>query len=105
LYHFHTGTMTRRSPTLVTQAPEGYIEINPSDAKKLGVNDGGNVRVKSRRGEILIKANVTDRVKIGVVFIPFHFVEAAANKLTIAALDPKAKIPEFKVCAVRLEKP
>ena len=105
LYHFHTGTMTRRSPTLVTQAPEGYVEINPSDAKKLGVNDGGNVRVKSRRGEILIKANVTDRVKIGVVFIPFHFVEAAANKLTIAALDPKAKIPEFKVCAVRLEKP
>jgi formate dehydrogenase alpha subunit len=105
LYQFHTGTMTRKSPTLVTQAPEGYIEINPNDAKKLGINEGEKVKVKSRRGEILIKAKVTDIVKQGIVFIPFHFVEAAANRLTIAALDPKAKIPELKVCAVRLEKP
>ena len=101
----YAGTMTRRSPTLVTQAPEGYVEISPDSAKKLGVNSGEYIKVKSRRGKTLIKANVTDKVKTGVVFIPFHFVETAANKLTIAALDPKAKIPELKVCAVRLEKP
>jgi formate dehydrogenase alpha subunit len=105
LYQFHTGTMTRKSPTLVIQAPDGYVEINPKDAKKLGVNDGENIKVKSRRGEIVIKAKVTDKVQPGTVFIPFHYAETAANKLTIAALDPKAKIPEFKVCAVRLEKP
>jgi len=105
LYQFHTGTMTRRSPTLVIQAPEGYVEINPKDAMKLGVNDGENIKVKSRRGEIVIKTKVTDKVQSGIVFIPFHYAETAANKLTIAALDPKAKIPEFKVCAVRLEKP
>jgi len=105
LYQFHTGTMTRRSPTLVIQAPEGYVEVNPKDAKKLGVNDGENIKVKSRRGEIVIKTKVTDKVQPGIVFIPFHYAETAANKLTIAALDPKAKIPEFKVCAVRLEKP
>jgi len=105
LYQFHTGTMTRRSPTLVIQAPEGFVEINPKDAKELGVNDGENIKVKSRRGEIVIKTKVTDKVQPGIVFIPFHYAETAANKLTIAALDPKAKIPEFKVCAVRLEKP
>jgi formate dehydrogenase alpha subunit len=105
LYQFHTGTMTRKSPTLVIQAPDGYVEINPNDAKKLGVNDGENIKVKSRRGEIVIKTKVTDRVQPGTVFIPFHYAETAANKLTIAALDPKAKIPEFKVCAVTLEKP
>jgi len=105
LYQFHTGTMTRKSPTLEIQAPEGFVEINPKDAQELMINDGDKVKVKSRRGEIVIKAKVTDKVQPSTVFIPFHFVEAAANKLTIAALDPKAKIPEFKVCAVRLEKP
>ena len=67
LYHFHTGTMTRKSPTLVAQAPEGYVEVNPDDARELGLSDGGNVRINSRRGEILIKANVTDKVKTAVV--------------------------------------
>jgi formate dehydrogenase alpha subunit len=104
LYHFHTGTMTRKSPTLEIQAPEGFIEINPKDAQKLGISEGDKVRVKSRRGEIIIKAKVTDRVQPGIVFIPFHFAEAAANKLTNSAYDPKAKIPELKVCAVKLEK-
>jgi len=97
--------MTRKSPTLKAQAPEGYVEISPDNAEKLGVNSGEDIKVKSRRGEILIKASVTDKVKTGVVFIPFHFVETAASKLTVAALDPKAEIPELKVCAVRLEKP
>ncbi|MEM2318712.1 MAG: formate dehydrogenase subunit alpha [Candidatus Bathyarchaeia archaeon] len=104
LHQFHTGTMTRRSPTLIEQAPEGYVEINPVDANKLGIVNGEKIKVISRRGEITIKAKVTDKVQPGVVFIPFHYAETAANKLTIAALDPKAKIPELKVCAVRLEK-
>ena len=104
LYQFHTGTMTRRSPTLEIQAPEGFIEINPKDAQQLRVGEGDKIKVKSRRGEIVIKARVIDKVQPGVVFIPWHFAETAANKLTIAALDPKAKIPEFKVCAVKLEK-
>jgi formate dehydrogenase alpha subunit len=104
LYHFHTGTMTRRSPTLERQAPEAYVEINPKDAETLGIGDRGEVKVSSRRGEIIIKAKVTEKVPPKTVFIPFHFAEAAANRLTIAALDPKAKIPEFKVCAVNLER-
>lgn len=104
LHQFHTGTMTRKSPTLEIQAPEGFVEINPKDAQKLRLNEGDKVKVKSRRGEIIIKAKVTDKVQPSVVFIPWHYAETAANKLTIAALDPKAKIPEFKVCAVKLEK-
>jgi len=105
LFHFHTGTLTRRSPTLNELLSEGYVEVNPTNAEELGILEGDEVKVKSRRGEIRIKARVSDIVPKGVVFIPFHFAEAAANALTIAALDPVAKIPEYKVCAVRLERP
>ncbi len=80
------------------------MEINPGDAEGLGIDNGETVRVISRRGAIDIKATVTDGIDRGVVFIPFHFVESAANRLTNTALDPIAKIPEFKVCAVRIEK-
>ncbi len=104
LFHFHTGTMTRRSPKLEREAPEPYVEVNRADAARLSVSDGDRVRVASRRGEISLKARVTDWIMPGVVFIPFHYAEAAANRLTNPALDPVAKIPEFKVCAVRLEK-
>jgi formate dehydrogenase alpha subunit len=104
LFHWHTGTMTRRSGTLTDQVNEAYVEMNPEDALPLGVSDGELVRVSSRRGSIRLKAAVTPRIKPGTVFIPFHFVEAAANRLTINALDPQAKIPEFKVCAVTVEK-
>jgi len=83
---------------------EGYAEINPVDARRLGIAEGEKVRVVSRRGEIEIAARITGRVDEGVIFIPFHFAEAAANVLTIAALDPVAKIPEYKVCAVRVER-
>ena len=76
----------------------------PEDAKKLGIKDKEPVKVSSRRGDIQVKALVTDRIKPGVVFIPFHYAEAAANVLTNPALDPVAKIPEFKVCAVKIEK-
>ena len=104
LQHFHSGTMTRRSGVLDTLVPECLVEINPVDASRLRVQDGDRVRVVSRRGEIISNVKVTGRTPEGSVFIPFHFSEAAANVLTNAALDPLSKIPELKVCAVRLEK-
>jgi formate dehydrogenase alpha subunit len=104
LYHWHGGTMTRRSAGLNAIYPEALVEINPVDADKLGVADGDMVRVASRRGEVVAKAEVVDRPDPGVVFMTFHFHEAAANLLTIAALDPVAKIPEYKVAAVKVEK-
>ncbi len=104
LFHFHTGSMTRRAKALDEHIPEGMVELNPADAKRLGITHNERVKVSSRRGEISIKAQVTDKVGEGVVFIPFHFAESAANTLTIAELDPVAKIPELKVCAVKLER-
>lgn len=102
-FHWHGGTMTRRSVKLDREVPEAYVEVNPKDAEGLGLKDGERGRLISRRGEIETKIWVTERVPQGVVFAPFHFAEAAANVLTNPALDPVAKIPEYKVCAVRLE--
>ena len=104
LYHWHGGTMTRRSAGLNAIYPEALVEINPEDAKRLGIADGEMVKVSSRRGEVTAKAQVIARPDPGVVFMTFHFHEAAANLLTIAALDPVAGIPEYKVAAVRVEK-
>ena len=104
LYHFHTGTVTRRSKGLNEIYPEALVEINPQDAQKLKVEDGEFVEVTSRRGKIKAKAKVTEKSGKGVVFMSFHFHEAAANLLTNAALDPVAKIPEYKVCAVKVKK-
>lgn len=103
MFQFHTGTMTRRSPKLEQEAPEPYVEMNPEDAARIGLDGARRVRVISRRGEIEIAVRLTERIRPGVVFIPFHYAEAAANALTHAALDPVAKIPEYKVCAVRVE--
>ena len=103
MFQFHTGSMTRRSAKLEQESPQAYVEVNPEDAAELSVSDGGPVKLISRRGEIQTKAWVTDRVPRGLVFAPFHYTEAAANVLTNPALDPTAKIPEYKVCAVRLE--
>ncbi len=102
--HYHTGTMTRNSESLHFEIPQGFLEINPADAQALEVCDGQKVRMASRRGEIETRIMITDRVEKGVVFMPFHFEEANVNKLTNPAYDPIAKIPEFKVCAVKLEK-
>jgi len=104
LYHFHGGTMSRRSAGLNEIYPQGTVEISPLDARALGIRDGELVKVSSRRGQVIAKAEVVDRTAKGVVFMTFHFAEAAANLLTIAALDPVAKIPEYKVCAVKLER-
>ena len=102
LEHFHTGTMTRRSRGLDALCPGPYCELSRADAEKLSVADGDQVRVESRRGAIELQARVADRVDEGVLFIPFHFFEAAANELTNTALDPTAKIPELKVCSARV---
>jgi len=104
LYHFHTGTMTRRVEGLNVLKKEGEVEMNPADAAKLGIVDGDRVKVASRRGEVVAKANVTEASPTGVVFMTFHFAESPANRLTNPALDPIAKIPEYKVCAVRVNK-
>ncbi len=104
MFHYHTGSMTRRSEKLHQEVPEGYVEISPEDADRLGLGKSEPVRVVSRRGEIETKAWITRRVPPGTVFIPFHFAESAANVLTNPALDPVAKIPEYKVAAVRVER-
>jgi formate dehydrogenase alpha subunit len=103
LYHWHGGEMTRRAKGLMEIYGESLIEVNPEDALKLGINGNRRVRVTSRRGSIEAQAWVTDRVPPGMVFANFHFPEVPANELTIAALDPVAKIPEFKICAVKVE--
>ena len=103
LYHWHGGTLTRRSK-LDDIYPNPTVEIHPQDAEKLGVTAGEWIKLRSRRGEIRVKSLVTERSPAGMVFIPFHFAEAAANELTLDARDPKAKIPDYKVCAVSVEK-
>lgn len=104
LYHFHTGTITRRSKGLDEICPEAFVEINPKDAKELKIENEDMIEVISRRGKIKAKAQITEKSGKGVVFMSFHFHEAAANLLTNAALDPVAKIPEYKVCAVKIRK-
>jgi formate dehydrogenase alpha subunit len=104
LYHFHTGTMTMQSEGLNDMVPECFVEISSGDADRYAITQGDAVRVSSRRGEITAMAKISDQAIEGTIFIPFHFAKAAANRLTNAVLDPIAKIPEFKVCAVRIEK-
>ena len=102
LYQYHTGTMTMKSEGLIDRAPECFVEISPQDAQAHGLQDGDMARIASRRGSIEARISVSEKAVNGTVFIPFHYAKAAANRLTNAALDPIAKIPEFKVCAVRL---
>ncbi len=104
LYHYHTGSMSRRAPALNAYVNDGYAEIHPKDVARLNLSDGESVRVRTRRGEIATKVKATERVAEGSVFIPFHFAEGPANRLTNDALDPKAKIPELKVAACQIEK-
>ncbi len=104
LFHWHGGTMTRRSAGLDAIAPEAEAEIHPNDAARLNVTGGDLLRVYSRRGCVVATAKVTTRSAPGMVFMTFHFAEAAVNLLTIDAVDPTAKIPEYKVCAVNVEK-
>jgi len=104
LYHFHTGTMTRKVAGLNAMEPEGVVEISPLDASQLGIAQGDKVKINSRRGEVITKAKITEALPPGVVFMAFHFAESAANILTNPKLDPVSKIPELKVSAVKVEK-
>ena len=102
LYHYHTGTMTMKSEGLNERAPESFVEISAPDADKYGLADGAMVNIASRRGSITPGSKSPTKRSTGTVFIPFHFAQAAANKLTNAALDPVSGIPEYKVCAVKV---
>lgn len=102
--HYHTGTMTRKGGALNRLYPEALAEINVEDANALNVANGDYINIVSRRGSVRIKAVVSEITDRGVAFVPFHFYESAVNKLTNSALDPVSKIPELKVCAVRIEK-
>jgi formate dehydrogenase alpha subunit len=104
LYHFHTGTLTRKVKGLNVLMAEELVEINPSDASALGITNGEMVKVTSRRGEVIAKAKLTEVSPAGVIYMTFHFAESATNLLTNPSLDPVAKIPELKVCAVRVER-
>jgi predicted molibdopterin-dependent oxidoreductase YjgC len=96
--------MTMKVDGLNQIAPECFVEISPKDARSNNIKDGDPLKVRSRRGEIIAKAKISDKAVEGTIFIPFHYASAAANKLTNAVLDPVAKIPEYKVCAVQIEK-
>ena len=104
LYHYHTGTLSRRVNGLNVLEPEELVEMNPVDAEALGVNNGDVVKVTSRRGEVTARAEVTSASPPGVISMSFHFAESPTNAVTNPAVDPTAKIPELKVCAVKVEK-
>ena len=104
IYHYHTGTMTMKTKGLNERAPECFVEIARQDAEKYNLTDGSKVNIASRRGKIDAVINISEKACLGTVFIPFHYAQAAANKLTNAALDPISQIPEYKVCAVKLSK-
>ena len=104
LEHWHTGTMTRRAKALSALQPTPFVEMHPADLAAIGAAPGDRVRVSSPRGAIELEAVALDQVARGTVFIPFHFREAAANVLTSERLDPDAKIPDYKFCAVRVER-
>lgn len=103
-FHYHTGTMTRRTRLLEREENAPYVEISIEDAKELNIQNREWVEVATRRDNITAMARVTSAIPKGVIFMPFHFEEGAANKLTNNALDPIAKIPEYKVCAARIRK-
>lgn len=102
-HHYHTGTMTRRSWALDREYPHGFMEINPLDAEKLGLKERSKVKLTSKTGEVITEAHITEKITAGVVFMTFHFSEEIVNKLIGKNLDPIVQIPEFKVCAVKIE--
>jgi formate dehydrogenase major subunit len=103
LEHWHTGTMTRRSHVLDGVEPEANCSLHPETLARLGVAAGAAVRLTTRRGSVVLMARADRAVAQDMVFLPFAYVEAAANLLTNPALDPDGKIPEFKFAAVRVE--
>jgi len=103
IFHYHTGTMTRRTPKLSDEVRHGFVEVNPEDATKIRVKNKDVVTLESKRGSIEVEARVTDEVPPGLVFVPIHFADSCANVLTNPALDPSCKCAETKVCAIKME--
>lgn len=104
LFHYNTGTMTRRVANLSREFPRNFVQINPSDAESLSIKRRERVRVKTRRGELTVEAEITEKIKKGVLWMPFHFSDEPTNVLTNSAFDPVSKIGEYKACAARIEK-
>jgi predicted molibdopterin-dependent oxidoreductase YjgC len=104
LFHYNTGTMTRRVANLSREYPHNFVQINPEDAKESGVKNNGHVKVKTRRGELVVAAEVTDKVKKGVLWMPFHFSDEPTNVMTNSAFDPVCKTGEYKACAASIER-
>ncbi|OLS21568.1 MAG: Formate dehydrogenase subunit alpha, partial [Candidatus Thorarchaeota archaeon AB_25] len=103
IFHYHTGTMSRRTPTLHAEVPKNYCQVNPKDAAAKNIREGTKISLSTRRGTIEAKVQVTDDVPEGLVFLPFHFYESCANMITNPVLDPACGMPEYKVCAVNIE--
>jgi formate dehydrogenase alpha subunit len=103
IFHYHSGTMSRRTKRLHREVPGGFVEVNTQDASERGIGDGDQVRLKSRRGEIRATVRVTDDIQRGVLFMPWHFSESGPNILTGPSAGPPSKMPEFKFCAVEME--
>ncbi len=103
IFHYHTGTMSREINRLDEEVGKGFAEINPKDAKDLGIENGDEITLESRRGNIQANARVTEDILEGTVFLPFHFSESAANVLTGPASDPPSKMPEFKYSAIKIK--
>ena len=101
--HYNTGTMSTRSPTLQRRTPENFVDVHPNDAERYGIEDEQYIKVRSRRGEIVVQANVTEDIKEGSIWTTPHFAASSANQLTNDVLDPKAKIPEYKAAAAEIE--
>ena len=104
LFHYNTGTMTRRVANLSREHPHNFVQINPEDAKESGVKNKGRVKIKTRRGELVVAAEITDKVKKGVLWMPFHFSNEPTNVLTNSAFDPVCKTGEYKACAASIER-
>jgi assimilatory nitrate reductase catalytic subunit len=102
---YQSGTQTRRVPALLNASPKAFVQIHPSMARTYGIHEGDQVRLTTRRGSMLLVAQLTPQIRMDTLFVPFHFNGSGrANLLTNPALDPVSRMPEFKVCAVRLEK-
>lgn len=104
LFHYNTGTMTKRTANLLREYPRNFVQINPKDAEKLGIKKQEKVKVKTRRGELIVSAEITDKVKAEVIWMPFHFSDEPTNVLTNNAFDPVCRIGEYKACAARIDK-
>ena len=104
IFHYHTASMTKRTDKLAGELSEGFVQMNPADAARLDIHEGQRVTLTSRRGKIEVKARITPDVPGGITFVPFHFAQTGANNLTNTAFDPACKMPEFKVCAIKIEK-